>query len=616
MELTLIDRYCAAPHAAPITAAAHDPRSGAMITADEAGTVAITKPGEVHPTILFDMGAPVRGAVAVCEGGALVAVGDDSGTVAVYKTWDGSCAFEDVKESGGRQRAMRSLAFHPQGNILASVSIDGIIRVFGLQRWERLANYQGFRPLTIEFDPVGERLLVIDADGQPKLLDLVTQEQAPFEPIPGGVKVARFTPDGQQVVAMGEAGLTLLEVATGQVQTSFAARGSSGMLNLVMAPDGHAVAAVTGRSVHLFTLPGLTPGTSGKHGAAQPTGPAVWDEHGVAVGATDGRMHRPGVPPSLEAVTCCSRFGPHRVAAHGRRIAVWNDTQMQEPFTVEHRFVEVRIDRDGRLVVALPDDGSGAQVYDARNGEHLFDAGAATADTPRMEVAGSIVACMTGPVGLKWYDLEHNHVFELPWVARFALSGSGNWLAVVTPRGHLRLLDPSDGEEVMVKPVPPADDAPIRRLAFVNRQPILLVLDAQGVLATYDLAASAREGVPAEARDVLNLHVDVDRIWGITGGRLAAVRYQVPGKQGAPDTSTVIYVDLRTCEVVSEVPNLLPYAWVDPETGDIVQPARGAAILEKDMHGHDKRVLRALPEGEWVAFSPEGVLDRSDGARL
>lgn len=617
MESNLIDRYCASPHAAPITAAAYDPRSGAAITADGSGTVAITKPGEEHPSILFDMGAPVRGAVAVCTGGTLVAVGDDAGTVAVYKTWDGSCAFEDVKEgAAGAARAVRSVAFHPDGTILASVSVDGIIRVFGIQRWERLANYQGFAPRAIEFDPVGERLLVIDDAGQPKLLDLVTQAQASFDTIAGGVKVARFTPDGTHVVAMGESGLTLLEVASGELRTSFAARGSSGMLTVVMAPDGSAVAAVTGRSVHRFDLPDLTPATSAKHGASDPTGTAVWDPRGVAVGGGDGRMHRPGTVPSLQSVTCCTRFGPYRVGAHGKRLALWTDTKMREPLDVDFRFVEVKIDREGQLLAGLPDDGSGAQVYHAGTGEHLFDAGPATADTRRMEVAGTVFASMTGPVGLKWIDLSDNQVFELPWVAGYALSGSGSWLAVITPRGHLRVLDPSDGEEVMIKPVPPADDAPARMLAFMNRMPELLVLDGQGVLGMYDLAPSVKEGTPARVRDILNLNVEVDRMWGITGGRLAAVRYQVPGQGGAPDTSTVIYVDVRTCEVVSEVPNLLPYAWVDPESGDIVQPARGAAILELDMHGHDKRVLRALPEGEWVAFSPEGVLARSDGARL
>ncbi|HHO52789.1 MAG TPA: hypothetical protein ENK18_18415 [Deltaproteobacteria bacterium] len=612
MALTLIDKLCASPHAAAISAAAFDPQSSASITADAWGTVAITKPGDSYPGILFDMGSPVQGAVAVCRGGALVAVGDDSGTVAVYKTWDGSCVFEDTKEGpGGQARAMRALSFNPQATILASLSIDGIVRIFDIQRWERLANYQGFSGESIEFNDGGDRLLVIDTLGQPKLLDLMSQEQVDLEMVPGGVRVARFTPDGRHVVAMGQAGITLIGLPDGRIRNSFSARGSSGMLTVVVSPQGNAVAALTVRSVHTFALPGLTPERSEKHGAAEPTNAAYWDWRGVAVGGKDGVMHRPGTRPSLEAVVCCTGFGEHRVAVHGERVAVWAKNQQKRPFHARKRFVEVKIDRDGRLIIALPDDGDGVQVFEARTGRHLFDAGSDTADTPKMEVGGSIVACMLTSGGLRWYDLRENNVFELPWVSTFALSGSGTWLAVVTPKGQVRILDPSTGKDAIPRPEPLAD-VPVRLLSFMNRRPDMLVLDAEGVLGIYDLTRSVKEKIPATGRDVLDLNVDVDRLWGITGGQYAAVRFQVP----ETDTATVIYVDLNTCEVVSEIPDLLPYAWVDPESGDILQPARGAAILELDMRGRERRVLRALPEGEWVAFDQDEVFAASDGVQL
>src|SRR5690349_18788640 len=278
MQLSLIDRYCASPHAAPLTAAAHDPQSGATVTADEWGTVAITRPNESYPGLLFDMGSPVTGAVAVCAGGALVAVGDDQGTIAVYKTWDGTCVFEDTKEgAAGATRAMRAVAFNPQATIIATLSLDGIVRIYDIQRWERLANYQGFSGESIEFNDRGDRLLVIDTLGQPKLLDLMSQEQLDLEMVPGGVRSARFTPDGRHVVAIGQAGITLIGLPDGRIRHSFSAKGSSGMLAIAISPNGEALAAVTGRSVHTFTLPELQPTTSEKHGAAEPTSAAIWD---------------------------------------------------------------------------------------------------------------------------------------------------------------------------------------------------------------------------------------------------------------------------------------------------------------------------------------------------
>ncbi|MFT5456880.1 MAG: WD40 repeat protein [Myxococcota bacterium] len=610
MDGSLVDQYCAEAHSAPVTAAAFDSQSGARVTADEWGTIAITRPGDNYPGIIFDMGEAVRGAVAISAGGSLAAVGDDQGSVTVYKTWDGSCVFEDLREGqAGAARAMRAMTFNPQGTILATLSIDGIVRVFDIQSWERVANYQGFGGESLEFDQYGERILAIDNLGQPKLLDLQTAEQIDLEMVPGGVRVARFTPDGRHVVCIGQGGLTLITLPEGRIENSFSARGSSGMITIVISPDGTKLGAITGRSVHTFGLPELEPMSSDRHGAAEPTNAALWDFRGVCVGGSDGVMHRPGARPSLEAVLCCAGFGDHRVAVHGERMAVWRQTRQKRPFSTRRRFVEVKIDRDGRLILALPEDRAGVQIYDARTGKHLFDAGEDTANTPKMEVGGSIVACQLAKGGIRWYDLRANAVFELAWPTTFALSGSGTWMAVVTPGGQVRVLDPTTGKDAIPAPQSLAD-VPVSLVSFVNRRPDMLVMDSQGVLGHYDLTDGVKERINVEGRDVLDLNVAVDRLWGITGGKYAAVRFQ----DEENGTATVIYVDIESGEVVSEVPGLLPYTWVDPETGDILQPARGSAILELDMYGEEKRVLRALPEGEWIAYGPRGVLDASEAA--
>jgi WD40 repeat protein len=606
---SLVDQYCPDAHSAPVTAAAFDVQSGAAITADEWGMVAITRPGEKYPGLIFQPGGPVYGAVTVAQGGALVAVGDEDGTIGVYKTWDGSCVFSDYREGAeGAARAMRSMAFNPQGTSIATLSVDGVIRVFDIQRWERIANWQGFAGESLEFDDRGEKLLAIDTLGQPKLLDLTSYEQLDLEMVPGGVQVARFTPDCSHVVTMGVGGITLIGLPEGRIFNSFTARGSSGMLNVVVSPNGDEVGAITQRSVHRFSLPDLQPIGSDKHGAEEPTTAAFWDWRGPAIGGVSGSLHRPGLRPSLEPIVCCTGYGDHRVAVHGNYVATWAGNRQRRPFNAKQAFVEVKIDRDGRLICALPSDGRGIQVYEAKTGRHLFDAGRDTADTPKMEVGGPIVACMRSDGGLRWYDLKNNNVFELDWVNQFALSGGGTWLGCITPKGNVRVLDPANGKDAIPAPEP-MSEVPVALLSFVNRRPDMLVMDEDGVLSVYDLAVSVTEDRPAEGIDILDLNVAVDRLWGITGGQHAAVRFQ----EHDAGTATVIFVDLEAGEVVSEVPNLLPYAWVDPENGFILQPARGGAILEYDMYGAERRVLRALPEGEWITFGPNGVLDASPG---
>jgi hypothetical protein len=148
----------------------------------------------------------------------------------------------------------------------------------------------------------------------------------------------------------------------------------------------------------------------------------------------------------------------------------------------------------------------------------------------------------------------------------------------------------------------------VRLLTFVNRRPDLLVVDADNILMHYDLARSARDGQAAEARDVLQFGATPDRIWGITGGNHAAVR--IPdGEQ-----STIMFVDLARQTVVGEIVGAHRHAQVDAELGVVLQPARSGALLEFDMQGSERRVLRSLPGSEWVAFGPRGILDASESA--
>jgi WD40 repeat protein len=609
---SLADRYCPEAHVGEITAAAFDAQSGASVTADAWGVVAITRPGERTPAFVFTPGGPVHGALAISPGGALAAVGDDDGMITVYKTWDGAEVFRDEKPgSEGQSRAMRALAFHPNGTILATLSVDGIVRVFDIQRWQRIVNWQGYSGSSLNFDPKGDHLLVVDNLGQPKLLAMLSHEQIDLELVPGGVQTARFTPDGGHVVTLGGGGVTLIAVPEGRIANSFSARSSSGLLDIAISPQGDRVAAISQRSVHQFDLPGLTPIASEKHGAPDPAPLAWWDWRGIVIPSRDGRIFRPGGIGYVDPILACTGYGDHRVSTHGDKVAVWTKGRRRRPFPSQHKLVEVKIDRDGRLVGGVPDDGSGIQVFEAKSGRHLFDGGRETGDTSKLDIGGAVVAVALKRGGVRWYELKNNQIFELDWVQHFALSGGGTWLGVVTPKGHVRVLDPATGEDAIPAPEP-ISDVPVALMSFVNRRPDLLVLDEDGVLSVYDLSVSVTEGRAALGEDVLDLNVSVDRLWGITGGKFAAVRFQVP----ETETATVIFVDLDKGEVVSEVQNLLPYAWVDPESGCILQPTRGNAILELDMYGNETRVYRALPEGHWVTFGHEGIQDASEGAPL
>jgi WD40 repeat protein len=602
----LVDQFCPNVHDAPITAACFDPASGTIATADAAGLVAIQRPGEATPQLTFRPGLGVRGALDLISGGTLVAVGDEGGTIGVYRTDSGEPVFVEAREGPrGQVRAFRGVAINAQASRLASISRDNLIRIWDLTHGERITAWQGFSGDTVEFDPRGERLLAMDSDGQPKMMDLMRVEALHMDRLQTPAEQATFTRDGTMVVAAGPSGISLLRVADGALVHSFATRGGSGIIRLVLSPDGTQAGAVTRRSVHIFSLPDLTPVESRPHGAPNPTGAALWASGGIRVAGDDGLMHSGG-SGSAGPVTVTGGFGDHRVAVHSSTLAYWHGSRRQVSIDAETVIREVHVDRDGRLLVAVPRQGP-IQVYNCQSGRKVFDGGPETSGTIHVGVGGAVVAVQQRSGGCRWWDLENNRGFELKWPRAMALSNGGTWLGVVTPRGFVRILDPMTGKDAIQPPRPLAEVAVVT-MAFVNRRPDLLILDEDGVLGHYDLADSVRTRRPAEGRDVITINVPVDRIWGITGGQYCAMRLP-EGPQ-----CSILWVDIHACEVVHEVTGLDANAWVDAENGLILEPARSSAILEREMDGSERRVLRALPDSEWISFGWRGIIEASEHA--
>lgn len=603
---SLVDQFCPNVHDAPITAAAYDPWSGVYATGDANGVVAVTRQGEATPGLVFQPGGPVTGALGLIRGGTMLAVGDDNGTIGVYSTETGEPWFQEVREGArGRVRAMRGVAISPEGARVASIAVDGLLRIWNIEKGDREVAWQGFGGQTVEFDERGSRILCLDANGQPRLVDLLSHQGLPMDKLQTPAERAIFSLDGTLVVTAGQSGIALLRVVDGVMVASFATRGGSGILNVVQNPDGTQIGAVSQRSVHIFSMPDLQPADSLKHGAPDPSGAAYWASFGIRVGGSDGLVHGGG-SGSAGPVTVVGGFGESRVAVHDDTIALWTGNHRGREIPAQGKLREVHVDRDGRHVVAVPVRGAMA-VYDLASGQKVFDGGPETSGTPAVGVGGNIVAAQLASGGVRWWDMARNRALELRWPVGMTLSHGGTWLAVITPRGAIKVIDPATGKEAIPDPVPSAE-VPARLLSFVNRRPDLLVVDAENILAHYDLAVSVRENRPCEARDVLQFNSAPDRIWGITGGQYAALR--LPDG----DACSIVFVDVHAQAVVSQVAGLHPGAWVDAEQGFILEPARSAALLERDMEGNERRVLRALPDGQWVCFGKRGILDASEGA--
>ena len=601
---SLVDQFCPNIHDAPITAAYYDITSGTIATADAAGTVAVQRPGEAAPGLVFSVDAPVIGALTLVRGGSMVAVGDDSGTVAIYSTETGEEWFKEAREGArGRVRAMRGLAMSPEGARLAAIAKDGHLRVWDLSTGERAGQWSGFSGASVEFGPRGTRLLSMDNKGQPRIMDLMRIESLPTERLATPAQHARFTIDGTMIVAAGPAGLSLLRLVDGRLINSFAIQGGSGILNILLSPDGTRVGVVTQRSVHYFSLPDFQPlQPSLRHNAPNPTGAGLWLPQIVKVAGDDGMLHTGGTG-TAGAVRRITGYGAIRLAAHSDRISVWQNNARRGAIRSSGALRNLLLDRDGQIACLVPTRGP-VTVIELASGDEVFNAGAPSEGAPEVALGGTVLAIRLKSGGLRWWNLAYGKGFALDWPRTVALSGSGAWMGVVTPRGAVRILDPDTGKNLMQPPNPTAD-VPIAHMAFIPKKPELLTVDEDGVLTHYDLSGSAAGGPAAEGRDLLDFNGPVDRVWGIAGGKLAAVRLPEDGG------SCILFVDIANATVAHEATGLHKDAVVDPASGHILETARAAAFLERDSNGDELLVSRALPDDQWVTFGHRGIIQAS-----
>lgn len=217
--------------------------------------------------------------------------------------------------------------------------------------------------------------------------------------------------------------------------------------------------------------------------------------------------------------------------------------------------------------MALTSQQGPIQVIDIQKAQVVFTGGPETIGAKQVNVGGPVVAVKLHHGGVRWWHLARNQSFNLSWPTAMTLSSSGVWMAVVTPHGTVRILDPTTGKDAVLPPTPLAD-VPVEIAAFVSRGADLLVLDRDGVLGLYDLVASIRDNAPAVGRDIIELDAPVDAVWGIAGGLRCAMRL--------PDVATcsVAVVEIATGEVTTYIEGLPRYTCVCEETGSILNPAR------------------------------------------
>jgi WD40 repeat protein/serine/threonine protein kinase len=333
-----------------------------------------------------------------------------------------------------------ALSISPDGQRLAAGSRDGQIKVWDWEAGQELLELRGHtrEVLTVAFSPDGTLLAsgsgsgLLGEPGELKLWDAATgRELLNIPRSPHGVTAVAFSPDGRRLATgtgdrggIGEA--NLWDVTSGQELLRIS--GESEAVNfLVFSPDGQGLA----------TCGWLRPGVR------------LWD--------TRTGQNLLSIHGDVRAPVAFSPDGRQLLARGGKKtLAVWDAVQnpafrsLRVCKTLENG--SMALTPDGRLLATDGNDTiRGGKVWDARTGEHLLDIPGRNAvfhpDSRRLAFIDSwdnSVHVWDVPAGQEQLRLQGH----TSWVRGLVFSPDGRLLAGAGNGGTVRLWDLATGTEI------------------------------------------------------------------------------------------------------------------------------------------------------------------------
>ncbi len=259
--------------AAPVSMAFF-PEGWRLATVSEDGTVSlwsisVTHRGTGQTTGVLRLLATLKlpGRVqtgAVSPDGKALATAED-GTVRLWDVVTG----KELSAAAGRTQRVHSLAFSPDGKVLASAGEGGTVRLWDSASGKEVKALHGQDPrvAAVAFSPDGRRLVVGGGDSRVRIWDVATGQQVRVWD-GGGAAGLVVSPDGKSAAVRSGKAVHVFDMSTGR---EVARRELAGTVTaLAFSPDGRGLAIGTSAGqVEVWDVtkggpaPGAPPGAAG-----------------------------------------------------------------------------------------------------------------------------------------------------------------------------------------------------------------------------------------------------------------------------------------------------------------------------------------------------------------
>lgn len=254
---------------------------------------------------------------------------------------------------------LRSVAYHPNGQILISSDSEGVIKLWNIKTKES----SPFQTLTqsvdgSQFSPDGENIL-FRSDKTYTLYNFNTREFIATLDDTKGIKRIFFNPNGEHIIGYTSAEVLIWDAASGRLRTRL---GIPGKINkLTVSPDGNTIATV-GNYDYTVQLWDISEGLASDSFVSDP-------KYVKMINLTGGKPKLVNFATKLVGSIIFSPDGRTLVVSSNDEIVFWDIKTRQKIKTLiaEGHFYNLQFSPDGRTLVAR------CYVSKGESGLYLWD---------------------------------------------------------------------------------------------------------------------------------------------------------------------------------------------------------------------------------------------------